>query len=115
MTSYSWISYCFYDRSFIRSFTFFSHSRSSSPACAIYFLICYSMPKLPIELSVFSFAFVFLNSLSSESREECSLDRVSWDLLVPMLLIRSPRLLPRVPFHSRTGGFSFFYYIFNMR
>jgi hypothetical protein len=86
----------------------------SSLACAISLLICSSIPRLLMELSVFILALVFLNYLSSESREVCSLERVSWLLLVPTVLIRSPILLfPLVFFKLRIGRFSFFYYIIN--
>ena len=105
----------FYDRSTVLSLSVLAHCLRTSAACAIYLLICSSMPRLPMKLSVFNFALPFLNSRSSESLEECSLDRESWVRLYPIVLILSPMWLAllfglRV---SRSPRFWFFYSIIN--
>jgi hypothetical protein len=43
-----------------------------------------------MELRVFNLAFPFLNYLSSESREECNLERESWVRLWAMVLMCYP-------------------------
>lgn len=116
MSSYNANSSSFYERSTLLSPSLLPHSFNTSAACVISFLICSSMPRLPMELRVFNLAFPFLNYLSSESREECNLERESWVRLWAMVLMCYPMWLVfvgglRV---SRSRRFGFFYYIINI-
>lgn len=115
ISSSSATSYCFYDRSTFLSLSLLAACLRTSSASAISLLICSSMPRLPMELRVLSLALPLLNSRSSESLEECSLERESCVRLCPIVLIRSPMWLPLLLGlrDYRTPRFGPFYSIIN--